>query len=58
MKGNSYKKKTTKECIFCDYYNIKCRKNKKCSIYRKYAKSRKSRKWRRTQVAEEISLEN
>lgn len=38
MKGNSYKKTSTAECIFCDYYKIKCRKNKKCNVYKKLAK--------------------
>ena len=38
MKGNSYKKTSTAECIFCDYYKIKCRKYKKCNVYKKLAK--------------------
>ena len=38
MKGNSYKKTSTAECIFCDYYKIKCRKNKKCNVYKRLAK--------------------
>ena len=38
MKSNSYKKTSTAECIFCDYYNIKCKKNKKCKMYKKLAK--------------------
>ena len=40
MKGKAYKKISTSECIFCDYYNTKCRKNKKCNHYKKTAKSK------------------
>ncbi len=39
MKSNAYKKLTTKECAWCDYYGTKCRKNKKCSLYKKLTKS-------------------
>lgn len=39
MKTNSYKKLTTKECAWCDYYGTKCRKNKKCTYYKKLIKS-------------------
>ena len=42
------KKLTTKECAWCDYYGTKCRKNKKCSFYKKtyknfYEKSQKTK---------------
>lgn len=37
MKSNSYKKLTTRECTWCDY--AKCRKNKKCSFYKKLVKT-------------------
>ena len=36
-KRSDYKKKTTKECHWCDY-SYKCRKNKKCSWYKKWVK--------------------
>lgn len=39
MKTNSYKKFTTKECHYCDYYI--CRKNKRCSVYKKFVKTYK-----------------
>jgi hypothetical protein len=39
MKTTSYKKLTTKECAWCDYYGTKCRKNKKCTYYKKLIKS-------------------
>ena len=39
MKTNSYKKLTAKECTWCDYYGTKCRKNKKCSFYKKLIKT-------------------
>ena len=42
--SNSYKKLTTKECAWCDYYGIKCRKNKKCSWYKKFVKTFKKTK--------------
>lgn len=45
MKTNFYKKLTTKECVWCDYYGAKCRKNKKCAYYKKLIKtSMKNRK--------------
>lgn len=39
MKTTSYKKLTTKECAWCDYYGSKCRKNRKCSHYKKLIKT-------------------
>ena len=44
MKNAAYKKTTTKECIFCDWYGIHCRKGHKCSGYKKYVKHFKKRK--------------
>ena len=39
VKSNAYKKLTTKECAWCDYYGTKCRKNRKCSFYKKLIKT-------------------
>ena len=45
MKTKAYKKLTTKERAWCDYYGSKCRKNKRCSFYKKLIKtSMKNRK--------------
>ena len=43
MKKAAYKKTTTKECIFCDWYGRHCSKGHKCSSYKKYAKTFKKR---------------
>ena len=39
-----YKVKTQAFCHWCDYYLQKCRKRHKCSVYKKFAKSKKDRK--------------
>lgn len=36
---SDYKKISVKQCAWCDYYGSKCRKNKKCSWYKRRVKT-------------------
>lgn len=41
---SDYKKRTTKECYYCDY--AICRKNRKCKWYKKWVKKVANKKGR------------